>query len=204
MKLLGFGHLTIFLNDKCRPPAINRVTYYEELENCSQKKKISINYQKLHNLEIYNHDYKIEIVSYPDPIDSLKCESNCSELFSELLAHKNIIYSSSFTKKFFDSFCQIFSLEMHKNTSISVPTLSKKSSIILKYSLEGQAFNSSLGSVGFNSLALYVNKIDRGLLGNMGFNPVTDTMNLKIDGISFEIVFLKLEGVLIELLRRYN
>ena len=204
MKLLGFGHLSIFSNDKCRPDSIKRETYIDKLENSSQKTSISTNFQNSHNLEIYSHNYKIEIVSYPDPTISEKCESYCFDLFTDLLAYANVIHSSSFTVEFFDSLCKIFALEISENNSISIPTLNKKSSILLKYTLESRAFNLSLGSPGLNSIGLYVNEIDMCLLNNLGFTPVTDTMNLKINDFNYEIVFLKLDGVLVELLRRYN
>ena len=130
--------------------------------------------------------------------------SYCFDLFTDLLAYANVIHSSSFTVEFFDSLCKIFALEISENNSISIPTLNKKSSILLKYTLESRAFNLSLGSPGLNSIGLYVNEIDMCLLNNLGFTPVTDTMNLKINDFNYEIVFLKLDGVLVELLRRYN
>lgn len=204
MKLLGFGHLSIFSIDKCRPDSIKRETYIDKLENSFHKKSISTNFQNSHNLEIYSHNYRIEIVSYSNPTIALKCESDCFEMFSDLLAHADVIHSSSFTVEFFDSLCKIFNLKISENNSISIPTLNKKNSIILKYALESRAFNLSLGSAGLNSIALYVNEIDICLLNNLGFTPVTDTMNLKINDFNYEIVFLNLDGVLVELLRRYK
>ena len=204
MNLLGFGHLSIFSIDKCRPRSIQRETHIEKIENSLQKKKISSYFQNLHNLETYRHEYKIEIVSYSNPTNSSKCESNCVDLFTDLLAHANEICSSSFTIKFLDSICRIFDLDVSDNNSISIPTLDKKNSIILKFAVKGRAFSASLGSAGLNSIALYVNKIDIGLLNALGFTPVTDTMILKINDFNYEIIFLKLDGVLIELLRRYN
>jgi hypothetical protein len=204
MKLLGFGHLSVFSIDQCRPHLLQRNTYIENVENSFQKKKISDNFQNLHNLEIYNHNFKIEIISFPDQTNSEKCKSHCSELFTNLIGHANIIYSSSFTIKFFDSIYKLFALEGFENDSISISTLDKRDSIILKFDLQGRAFNSSLGSAGLNSLALYVDKIDIGLLNNLGFTPETDTISIEINGFYYQILFLKLDGVIIELLRRYN
>ena len=116
MNLLGFGHLSIFSIDKCRPRSIKRETHIEKIENSLQKKKISSNFQNSHNLEIYSHEYKIEIVSYSNPSNSVKCESNCVDLFTDLLANANEIYSSSFTVKFLDSICRIFAFEKSNNT----------------------------------------------------------------------------------------
>ena len=192
MKLLGFAHLTIFSIDNCRPDSLPMVSSIKNLSNSVKKKDISVNFQKTHNIDIYDNNYKIEIISYPNQNKFNDCKSKCRELFTHLSDNNNVIYSPNFNPKFLNSLSAIFSLNQSEDNFLTIPLLNKRKSIKLMCDMKSQSFHTSLGGFGLNSLAFYVNDIDVKQLNDLGYKPVTDIINLSINSFSYQIIFLNM------------
>jgi hypothetical protein len=202
MKIIGFAHLGFALPISQFPIKIPNSINFTKVLNSPDKKLLMLKKSKFHNLQI---DIKgLEVLFYTSIKNNKK--RNVLNEINTFLNSKNLILSPNFNRKFF----KIIEALAHKSSWLQEETLQiygvgGLKDATLGFAKHGLAFNNYLDEEGLVAIAFYVNEINSNRIIELIDDRsavVTNSFELKIGANLFNILFVQIEGVIIEFIQR--
>jgi hypothetical protein len=211
VKVLGFAHVTFCVPTEFRfQDRIQGLLLDQVIPNHAEKHALQLSPHELHGIKVYAspfHAALIELCIYPYPKRRLLASWTVMLQCNWMIRSRSRLRSKSFTPEFLDGLNSLFGIKGAKTPlSLQVPTLSRSKFVELSNCGFGPRFKSRLDQIGPVSLAFWVDSLETFASGEFDLREVatsaTDVFELEVDGRVLSIVFLRLEGVLIELIAR--
>ncbi len=211
VKVLGFAHVTFCVPTEFRFQDRNQGFLLDQvIPNHVAKHPLQLSPHELHGIKVYAspfHAALIEFCTYHNPKRRLLASWTVMLKYNWMVRSRSRLRSKSFTPEFLDGLHSLFGIKGAKTPhSLRVPTLSRSKFVELSNCRFGPRFKSKLDQIGPVSLAFWVDTLDTFSIEELDLREVaslaTDVFELEVDGRVLSIVFLRLEGVLIELIAR--
>jgi len=204
VKILGFAHAT-FANLKDSFDTGHGAVYtFKDISDSPAKEGWLQHDVGLHTIQIYDKPLPLEITSYPNsPLSSVEMV----DVFSDYLAVGNEIRSSTFHSEFFN-FLTHFSSRAFRDTpaELQINQIAFGRTVKLKYDPFGSPMGEYLDDSSLCGLGFFVDRISiESLMGcpvSNQYEKMSEKFELDLGANRFDILFVRLKGVNIELIAR--
>jgi hypothetical protein len=213
MKVLGFAHVTFcvpYSGSKNRgsngPDIIDELVF-----NHPEKLDFQLRFHSHHRIVVRSKltdSALIEFSSYPDSVSyPLVTALVCWYRGLGVLGAKSRIRSRSFSSKFLHKLSALLGLEIAVDGSIvKVPTLGRLGFVEITGSRFAAKFRDNLDELGPVALAFWVDSLEdvssSNILKESGVDALTQIFEISVGKRVLKIRFVKIGGVIIELLSR--
>ena len=207
MKVLGLAHLTV-----CAPhgysPGIGAPKFeFSDISNPGEKFPLMTSPWATHDIRIFEGRANLEITSYGSPSDGNVPEPNLESLVAEALG-EGFIRSSAFTSDSLKHMAEVLGIPLrnYDGQSLTIPTLFPGQSATLVSDKNGPRFQTKLDKFGLVAIAVYVSGISEHEVASLRkraeVTAASSVFTMKLDSQEFDICFVSIGRVRIELLSR--